>query len=331
MAKVKDNEEAYKKLMSNFGPPREGFEEFFKKCEPVTPYEPSSAPNLCKYYRIPDDGEILHHLMIQPYHDSRTMLARPTDILVVSWPKTGTTWTQEITYLVAHDCDVAKAKSAPTEVRFPYIEIPINGIKGFETVENPRLIKSHLPYDLLPKSFLDQNTKMIYIVRNPKDTIVSFFHFLNLLGYVAYSGTLKKFVENFCKDLMMYSSFGKNVLSFWNRRHQDNILFLFYEDLSKDMKTGIRKIADFLGKQLTEEQVDIVYGHCTFDSMTKNPMANYSNEGAVIKNPNGKTDFLRKGKVGDWKNHFDDEMSKMVDDYVEKWFKGTGIEFQYEI
>lgn len=324
-------EAGYNQLLSNYGPPREGFEEFLKKCEPVTLYRPTSCPKLCNYFRIPDQGEILHHIMLQPYWDSRTMKARSTDVLVVSWPKTGTTWTQEITYLVANNCDFAKAKAAPTEVRFPYIEIPICGIPAIEKAEDPRLIKSHLPYELIPQNFLDSKTKMIYIARNPKDTIISFFHFLNMLGYVAYSGPLKPFVKDFCNDLMMYSSFAKNVLSFWNRRHQDNILFLLYEDLSKDLQAGVRKIADFLGKEVTEENVAKIAAHCSFDSMVKNPMANYSNKGAAVKNPDAKTDFLRKGKVGDWKNYFDDEMSKMVDDYVEKHFKGTGLVFEYEI
>jgi len=269
--------------------------------------------------------------MIQPYYDSRTLEAKPRDVLVSSYPKTGTTWTSEICYLIMHDLDLAKANSDPTEKRIPFIEIPATGIQGLRDLPEPRLIKTHLPYEEIPSSFLENKTKIIYIARNFKDTIVSNFHFVQMLGYFSYSGTFEAYFEEILAGRVMYSSFADNVLSYWNRRHDDNICFLTYEKLTRDFPGGIRKIAKFLGKDLTDEEVGKIAKHCGFDYMSKNPMTNYTSVGAVVMIPNTTLTFMRKGKVGDWKNYFTDEMSKRVDEYIEKHFKGTGLQFEYEI
>jgi len=232
---------------------------------------------------------------------------------------------------VAYNADFDKARSAPTELRFPFIEIPACGIKSIENYEDPRLIKTHLPYDLLPQSFIDNKTKVIYIVRNPRDTIVSWFHFQQMLGYVGYNGTFEQFVDLFCEEKLLYSSFARNVLSFWNQRHEDHILFLFYEELQKDLKSNVLKITKFLDKSFSDDQVNQIVEYTTFDSMKKNPMANYSHGGAAVKMPGSKIDFLRKGKSGDWQNYFTPELIAKVDAYVEKHFKGSGIKFEYEI
>ncbi|GAB6024010.1 hypothetical protein CHUAL_008736 [Chamberlinius hualienensis] len=316
-------------LKENSGEPREGFGEYLKKCKPVN--IPSSVPQFAIYWEIPE-GEILHDVMIQPFYDGRALKARDTDVLVASYPKTGTTWTQEITYLIVHDGDFEKATSAPTEVRSPCIEIPAGGIRAIEEAEDPRLIKTHLPYELLPSSFIENKTKkIIYIARNPKDTIVSWYHFMTMVGYSGYNGTFEEFVDLFCSERLWYSSFARNVLSYWNRRHQENILFLFYEELQNNLKSSVIKIMKYLEKDLTDDQINRIVEHASFENMKKNPMANYSHGGAAIKMPDSKTDFLRKGKTGDWRNYFNDETNKKVDDYVEKHFKGSGIVFDYHV
>ena len=52
----------------------------------------------------------------------RTMETRPSDIFVVSFPKAGTTWTQEITYLIKTELDFEKSRKQKLDVRFPFLE-----------------------------------------------------------------------------------------------------------------------------------------------------------------------------------------------------------------
>lgn len=259
------------------------------------------------------------------------MSARPSDVIVASYPKCGTTWTQEICYLILHGVDLQKANSKTLEERIPFIEIPPIGIKGIEKMPDPRLIKTHLPYDDLPLNFRKNKTKVVYIARNPKDTVVSFYHFLKMVGFFGYTGTIDRFLDLLIDNKLIYGDMVEHFLGYWKRRNDGNVLFLTYEGLQKDFKGELRKIAKFLGKPLTEEQVDQVTDHCSFASMSKNPMTNYSQGGATVKGEGSQTSFMRKGKVGDWRNHFSPDMSRKMDDYIEKALQGSDLKFDYEL
>lgn len=73
--------------------------------------------------------------------------------------------------------------------------------------ESPRVIKTHLPLEFLPDD-LEKKSKVIYIVRNPKDTCVSFHYFMKMVTQSGYSGSLK--------DMIRLFSEGKGFLSIVN-------------------------------------------------------------------------------------------------------------------
>ncbi|KAK7080877.1 hypothetical protein SK128_024479, partial [Halocaridina rubra] len=84
---------------------------------------------------------------------------RSDDIIVASFPKTGTTWIQEIVYMLTHDLKKSDASSELLETRFPYLEYPYPGLKTITLQKEPRFIKTHLPYSLLPPSFENSRAK----------------------------------------------------------------------------------------------------------------------------------------------------------------------------
>ncbi|WAR13076.1 ST1A1-like protein [Mya arenaria] len=112
-----------------------------------------------------------------------TMDTRQDDIWVCSYPRSGTTLTQEMTYLVK-TLDFETALTKQLDERFPIIDIKddrfpyYKGVKHFDEMKSPRLIKSHLPYFLLPQQLKDGKGKIIYIARNAKDVVTSFYHLL---------------------------------------------------------------------------------------------------------------------------------------------------------
>lgn len=252
------------------------------------------------------------------------------DIWVVSFPRSGTTWLQEIVYLIQNKVDTLYAQSKFLDTRFPYLEFMIPGIEEVEKMSPPRLIKSHLPYSMLPKSVHEKNPKIIYIARNPKDVVVSYYYFVRLLYPVTrYDGEFKDFFDLFIHDKVMYAPWWRHVEEFWDRRHDDNILFLTYEDLKKDTEGTIDKLADFLGKTLTKEQKVKIIQHCSFENMKKNPTTNHSwFETLGVSDPK-KGEFMRKGCVGDWANHFTEDMNLKMNQMVAYKFRNSDLSFAF--
>ena len=133
----------------------------------------------------------------------------PDDIWIVTPPKCGTTWMQEIVWLTKNNVDTEKAKEIPQFARIPFMELQFGmrqiipnvqklpddfdfencrdvmllQLNSFDYVQRglkrPRIIKTHLPLDLLPKNLLD-TCKVIYVGRNAKDMVVSFYHHMQV-------------------------------------------------------------------------------------------------------------------------------------------------------
>jgi Sulfotransferase domain len=106
---------------------------------------------------------------------------------------------------------------------------PGDSIDRIEQLQRPRHIKSHLTKSLLPDQLWTVKPKIVYVARNPKDVVISFFHhYRNIVGY---RGTKEDFIEAFLNDNIIYSPFFEHILDFWNVRHENNVLFLTYEDM----------------------------------------------------------------------------------------------------
>ena len=88
----------------------------------------------------------------------------------------GTTWVQEIVWQIFHEGQV---EITYLRERVPVLEGPAYPRSpDINTLPSPRIIKSHLTYDIIPKSVnKDNKCKYIYVARNPKDVAVSFFNF----------------------------------------------------------------------------------------------------------------------------------------------------------
>ena len=66
------------------------------------------------------------------------------------------------------------------------------------------------------------------------------------------------FFELFRQDQMLFGGWLNHVHGWWTEFSDNhNVLFVKYEDSKKDVRSTIRKIADFLGHELTENQVGI--------------------------------------------------------------------------
>jgi len=266
---------------------------------------------------------------------------REDDIWVVTYPKCGTTWTQELTWMLVNDVDKEAGKESLT-VRSVYLEgqcvlnydyfkaagfLPTNE-KECEVLKDQiafcdrmdrnkrRVFKSHLPFEFLPPAALEKS-KVIYVARNPKDCVVSFYKFMSLPEH-GYLGNFSEFCKFFEEGLQLYGSYWHHIKSYWNQRSNKNLKFLWFEDMKKDQRSVINELCDFLNQPLSEEKIDALIDHVKFENMSKNPAAKIT----------GLNDakYFRKGKVGDWKNHFDEEKNKYWKVWIMENVKGTGLE-----
>ncbi|GAB6033125.1 hypothetical protein CHUAL_012735 [Chamberlinius hualienensis] len=255
---------------------------------------------------------------------------KENDILLAALMKTGSTWVQEILYNLMHPDELETPSTVPVDLRVPLIELPECGLEAINERSSPRLVKSHLPYQLLPSGTCDKGYKIVYVIRNVKDTAVSTYHFYKMLAAAQFNGTLKEFLNLYLKDKTLYAPCSKHILSYWNNRHLPNIHIIKYEDMQKNVVHEIRRLAKFLG--VDDAAAKKVAEKCSFNQMAQNPNSHHG-QWVELQKMKEKSDFgfMRKGKVGDWKNCFDEETNKKFDDWTAKCFANSDITFDYEI
>ncbi|XP_078374338.1 sulfotransferase 1B1-like [Oculina patagonica] len=262
--------------------------------------------------------------------------ARQNDIYINTYAKAGTTWTQEIVWQIIHN---GKIDYRRLDVRMPWIDgmvhpfpsnpyhvtSPVMIERMFESFPSPRVFKTHLPYDLVPKPS-DQATKprYIYVMRNPKDTAVSYYHHY-LSAPSTQNLTWDAFFELFIKGEVFYGSWFDHVLSGWKHKDDPNMLLLKYEEMKKDTPGTIQKIAKFIGKELSQEILEGIINQTSFNAMKKEENVNYT------WLPGFKGEFIRKGQVGDWKNYFTEEQNKRLDFLYAEKMAGSGLEFEFDL
>ncbi|XP_066432940.1 sulfotransferase 1C1-like isoform X2 [Eleutherodactylus coqui] len=288
-----------------------------------------------RYPLIPVHGVPLMQPIATSWERIEKFEARPDDLLIATYPKAGTTWMQEIIDSIMNEGEVEKTSRAPTHVRSPFLEIcsppPVpSGIDQLEVTPSPRLVKTHLPYKLVPKSFWEQKCKVIYVARNAKDNIVSYYFFDRMNKTQPDPGTWDEYVLKFLKGDVGWGSWFDHVLGWWDARDKHDMLYVFYEDMKEDPKREIRKVMRFLGKDLSEDAVEKIYRHTSFAAMKENPMANYSTMPSNVLDQS-LSPFMRKGEVADWMNHFTESQNKMFDEEYQKRMGGSTLKFRCTI
>ena len=177
----------------------------------------------------------------------------------------------------------------------------------------PRHFKTHLPFHFLSDCFQRSRPKVISVIRNPFDQLVSYYHFYRMYRpWGQFTGSWDEFYNDlYKKDKLFYGSYFDHVAGWWDVReeHKDHILYITYEDLLRDTRTGLLKVASFLGKDLSEEAVCSILTQTSFKKMKENSKMNKSNDADMDNNI---VPFFRKGTVGDWMSYFSTEQKEEI-------------------
>ncbi|KAI5935978.1 sulfotransferase 2B1 [Manis javanica] len=242
------------------------------------------------------------------------------DIFIITYPKSGTNWMIEILSLILRDGDPSWTRSVPIWRRAPWCETILSAF-SLSDLSSPRLMSSHLPIQLFTKAFFNSKAKVIYMSRNPRDVVVSLYHYSKIAGQLKDPGTPDQFLQNFLQGEVQFGSWFDHIKGWIRMQGKENFLFITYEELQQDLHGSVQRICQFLGRPLDSEALSSVVVHSAFNAMKANAMSNFTLlPPSLLDQRRGA--FLRKGVCGDWKNHFTVAQSEAFDRVYREQMRG---------
>lgn len=251
---------------------------------------------------------------------------RDDDIIIATYAKAGTTWTQQIIAQLLFDGaeDLETAEMSPwLDVRVPPKEIKLPIV---EAQEHRRFLKTHLPVDALVFS---EKARYIYVGRDGRDIVWSMYNHhsrANEAWYDALNNTpglvgpplgkppdsvLQYFRDWLEKDGYPWWPFWENVRSWWEIRDLANVMLLHFNELKADMPGTIRRIADFLDIPIRDDKWEDILRHCSFEYMKEHGSPAVPLGGAFWDG--GSKTFIHKGTNGRWRDTLSNEDIRRYD------------------
>ncbi|KAJ1700713.1 hypothetical protein LUZ63_000492 [Rhynchospora breviuscula] len=247
-------------------------------------------------------------------------MSRPSDVIVTSFVKSGTTWLKALTFTIMHR-DKYTFSHHPLLTLNPHDCVPsiehvyaARDEQYLETLPSPRVLGSHLSYSLLPESIKTSKCPIVYICREPKDVFISFWHMSLRLEGLKEPPSFAQAFELFCEGRVPHEL----------ESSPEKILILKYEEMLKDPIDGVMMLANFIGHPFSEKEVkngvvEKIVEFCSFNKLKELDV----NNGGDITN----SYFFRKAVVGDWQNYMTMEMVNKLDEITKE--KLCGSSFTY--
>ncbi len=222
----------------------------------------------------------------------RNFTVFPDDTFLVSYPKSGSTWSRFLLAALVHPDE---------EVSFANIDrlLPAASTapkRYLNQYPRPRLIKSHEYFDA-------RYQNVIYVVRDPRDVVLSQYRFFRKRGTIEDGYSMDRFVTRFLAgNLNTFGSWGENVGTWLVAQHgTKRFLLLRYEDMLRDTAQELAKVADFLKMQVSPGHFARCVEQGSADRM-RELEKKQSDEWVVTKGRRKDLPFVGAAKAGGWKS-----------------------------
>ena len=167
---------------------------------------------------------------------------RSTDVIVVTPPKCGTTWMQQIMHQLRSGGDMT---FEDIDDVVPWIELAYDVGQDLDAEHKyqPRYYKSHEGYERCPKG-----AKYIVVYREPCAAFSSGYNFHIGSVFQRDEITLDEFVKGHkVKADKSGTSYFQHLVSWWPKRNDPNVLMLTFEDMLEDLESAVRAISSLMG------------------------------------------------------------------------------------
>lgn len=262
------------------------------------------------------------------------------DVVLSTFPKSGTHWVQFIIQLILSKGEPVKTyKEFADNMRL----LEYSRCQDWTPSLPLRTFISHLP---ITPDRMTEEAKYVYVARNPWDVCVSFFHWATNLGVFDFQdGTFEEFVEAFIGGNFGYDDYFEHVASGYALRTEPNVFFVTYEELKKQKRSVVLKLAYFLGEwygnalESNEDLLKQLLERSTAEAMRSilvvdlqgglNEELHEVLSRSMFKCKYGyggdenKYGIVRTAKVGGWREHFTPELLRRMEFRIQQAEKKT--------
>jgi hypothetical protein len=248
----------------------------------------------------------------------RNLCVFPDDVFLVSYPKSGNTWTR---FLIAN---LIYPEQHPDFTNSNRLVPDPEGVtrRDLERLPRPRYLKSHAYFD-------HRYPKVIHIVRDPRDVVLSEYYFDIKRDAIPEGFPVEKFVSRFVSGELNhpYGTWGENTATwYYARGHSSRLLLVTYEALQSDGPHQMERIAAFLGIPTTPERITFAIEQSSADRM-RELEKKQGHLWSSTKRTRQDKPFVRAAKAGGWKN----ELSQASIAEIESAWGSLMHELGYEL
>jgi len=196
-----------------------------------------------------------------------TFHAQPTDVVIATFPKCGTTLLQQLVHQLrtGGSWDFEEISCV-----VPWLESCLDLGVDPESAQvcSPRAFKSHMSWAMLPPG-----ARVITVLRKPSKVLESFYNFYG--GYkfdkaeISMDAFARDFFSNRGAMRLHGGTYYEHLLSFWEQRHQSNLLILCYEDVVADLPAAAAQVAAFIGVPPDASRLATAVANSSRDAMLR--------------------------------------------------------------